>query len=216
MTSATDNPPPDPNFLEQVGARLGTFSPVPAWVNWGLVWFTIVTAIGIPVVIIVWRRWGADRWAIRSRNGAEQRARKLGRDVVDAHHLSRNRPAMFFRTVQALAFLIFANVLVAIAVGMRMHLYGPEGSGQPPSEFLITGRRILSFFTFAMAYLGFFPFFLRYRQLSPLADLDKYTRKSMTRIEGLFAKAGVPDDVAAERLKLLDTYIEQVRQEEIK
>lgn len=216
MSSATDNPPPDPSFLEQVGAWLDTFSAVPPWLAWALVWITIGTAVGAPVVMFVWRLWGADWWAIQSRNGAEKRARKLGMDIVNAHQLSRNRPAMLFCAVQILVSLIASSALVILAAGMAMHLYDLGGSGQPPSELLITGRRGLSLLMAATAYLGFFLCFLFYRQISPLADLDKYTRKSVTRIEGLFAKAGVPDDVAAERLKLLDTYIEKVRQEEIK
>ena len=215
MRSATDNPPPDLSFLEQIGAWLDTFSAVPPWLAWALVWITIGTAVGIPVVMFVWRVWAADWWAIRSRNGAELRAKKLGMDIINAHQLSRNRPAMLFHAVQAIISLIFASMLVTIMVSVGMNLHGLD-KGQPPSELLITGRKSLSLFSAASAYLGFFLFILIYRRLLPLADLDKYTRKSMTRIKGLFAKARVPDDVAAKRLKSLDTFIDKARQEEIK
>ncbi len=217
MNSVTGTPPPEPSFLEQVGAWLGTFAAVPNWVNWVIVWLAIATVVGVPILTFLWRRWGANRWAARSSVAAAKRARKLGNNVLRAHRISRNRPAMLVDSLRWLASLIISCMFIVLAAVVVHHLYAPAEDGQPPSELLIRGRMALAWIAMGGAYFGLFRFTAVYfSRIAPLVNIDRYTQQSRTRIEDLFSKAKVPEDVAAERLDELDALIKQAREEEIR
>lgn len=216
MESVTDNPVPEPGalekFLEQVGIWLDAFPTVPPWMEW----IAILVGIGGPVMSFLWVRWGANWWAVRSKNAAERRARKLLKRVAEVHALSRNRPAMLFNGVNVLIALGFASLFAVLGNIELGGIFGPNALGQPPSDFLVSGRKFAGVLLLAVAIVMMFIFLTMFGHIKPLANIDRYTERSRTRIEKLLAKAGVPDEVAVEFLRIFDARVDAARNQEIR
>lgn len=216
MDPVTDNPVPEPGvferFLEQIGVWLDAIPSVPHWVQW----IAVVVGIGVPIVTIVWVRWGANWRAAGSPNAAENRAKKLFKRVVEMHALSRNPPAMLFLGVNVVIALIFLSLFVILGFVQLGHVFAPNAFGLPPSDFLIAGRTGMAFFLHAIGIGMMFVFLFLLSRIQPLNDIDRYTERSRTRIEKLLAKAGIPDEVSGVLLGGFDDSVEAARNQEFK
>lgn len=217
MDSTTSDPPPELSLLEQFGAWLDAFPAVPPWVQWLLAALTFSTAVGGPIIFLLWRSWGANWWAARSRDSALRRATNLAQDVLGVHALSRNRPEMFNDLAVFLAgyIVIGMGVIVGAIIMTNLHAAGMEGL--PPSDNLVTARFFLALIVWAGSYCGL-AFLSGWYSISmaPLKDIDRYTLRSRNRIERMFAKAGVPQEAASVALKEFDDLVDEVRKQEIR
>ena len=106
--------------------------------------------------------------------------------------------------------------MLLMALIVASHLYAPGAEGQLPGGPEVTVGKALALGSAAVAYFGLFLFFLSRRRASEIANLEKFTHRSRTRIEKLFIKAGFPDETMVDRLSALDAEIEAIRKEEIK
>ena len=147
MDATTSDPPPELSLIEQFGAWLDAFPAVPAWLQWVGVGLTI----GAPTITFLWVRWGANWWAARSRNAAEKRARKLVKRVAEMHALSKNRPAMLVDGLNVIIALVLTSLVVLGGLVQLGNVFGPSNLGQPPSDFMISGRFALVMFLHAVA-----------------------------------------------------------------
>ena len=68
----------------------------------------------------------------------------------------------------------------------------------PSGGSWIEARGFIVWFLVVISYIIIIRSMMIARKIWPLSDLDEFTKKSRARIEDLFAKAGVSDDVAAE------------------
>lgn len=217
MDSATDNPAPEPGVLEQFGAWLDAFPAVPPWMQWILAALTFLTAVGGPIIFLLWRRWGANWWAARSRDSAERQSLILAKRVLGTYTLSRNRPAMLHDLAFFLAgyIVIATGVIVGTIIMTNLHAAGMEGL--PPSDNLVTARFFLALIIWGGSYCGSALLSGWYSvTIAPLKDVDLYFLRSRERIEALFTKAGVPEQVASRRLKEFDEQVGAERKEEIR
>lgn len=217
METTTNDPPPETGVLEQFGTWLETLPAVPSWVQWGIVWLTLGAVIGIPTVTFLWRRWGAYRWAGRSRAGAARRAARLAERVVQSIALSRNRPAMFANGILCIGVFIVTSVLGVMSWNSTVSLYGPSIDGLYLSDSSIAVRKFIAVIlggSFSIFYL--FSALLYLRRIEPLFDIDAFAQRARIEIAWLFVKAGIPDDIAAERLKEFDAEVDEARMQEIR
>lgn len=217
MDSTTSDPPPEVSLLEQFGAWLDTFPAVPPWVQWLLAALTFSTAVGGPIVFLLWRRWGANWWAARSRDSALRRATNLGNNVFHAHDLCRDRPAMLIRLAVFLAWCVAVStgIILGAIVGYSAHVLDFEGL--PPSDDLVMARHILSAMIGSGSYAAGLVLFVWYNlTLAPLFDIDRYTLGSRNRIKRMLAKAGIPQEAASGVLKKFDGLVDQAQKQEIR
>ncbi len=212
MDATTSDPPPELSLIEQFGAWLDAFPAVPAWLQWIGVGLTI----GAPTITFLWVRWGANWWAARSRNAAEKRARKLVKRVAEMHALSKNRPAMLVDGLNVIIALVLTSLFVVAGLVQLGNVFGPSNLGQPPSDFMTAGRTALAMSMHVVATCIMIVFLFLLSRIQPLADLDRYTEKSRTRIEKLLVKAGIADEIMVEFLRVFDALVDAARKQEIR
>ena len=216
MDSTTSDPPPELSLLEQFGAWLDAFPAVPPWLQWILAALTFSAAVA-PIIISLWRRWGANRWAARSSATAERQSVNIAEDVLRIHRISRSRPAMLYCLAVFLAEYIVIAMGVIIGAIIMTNLHAAVTEGLPPSDNLVTARFYLGLIVWAGSYFGLAITSGWYSlTIAPLRDIDGYTLRSRERIERLFTKAGVPEQVAFRRLKQFDDRVDAARNREIR